>query len=109
MKTRNGFVSNSSSSSFCILGVTTDEIQCRINEIINNNDWHRRCTQGLVYEDWICECDAGGVMGIDPDTMVDSLTVEENKELVAQKINGIFQTHFNKNDISFIADGGYQE
>lgn len=107
MKIRTGFVSNSSSSSFCILGVTTDEIEKQVTLVDENFDWYERCNDDLEFENWISEYESGGAVGIDPHKMDDSLTVAQNKENVAEKINKNFGTAFTKCDIGFITDGGY--
>jgi len=106
MKKRLGFVSNSSSSSFCILGVTTDKIDKAVS-LVDGTDYDDRCVNGLRYERWIAEYEGGGAIGISPHKMDDDLTVAKNKEVVANKINDCFNTSFTKDDMSFIVDGGY--
>lgn len=106
MKVRNGFVSNSSSSSFCILGVTTDEINSKLNPEVEI-DFYEKCSDGLEYESWISEYEEGGAVGVYPCCMVEDKTVAQNKEAVADMINNSFGTDFTKDNIGFITDGGY--
>lgn len=106
MKTRNGFVSNSSSSSFCLLGVTTSEINSKLNQEVEI-DFYEKCSDGLEFENWISEYENGGAVGVDPCHMVEDKTVAQNKEAIADMINNSFGTDFTKSDIGFITDGGY--
>ena len=106
MKIRQGFVSNSSSSSFCILGVTTDEINSKLNSE-NKIDFWEACKDGVTFERWVSEYEDGGAVGIYPSDMTQDKTVTQNKQDVAIKINEQFGTNFGANDIGFITDGGY--
>lgn len=116
MKIRNGFVSNSSSSSFCILGVTSGEIAERIDveklfNKDNEEDWN---------EDWCEIADEFGFdveiglenyyeeycIGIDVDKLDQTIPIIEQKKELAEKLNEKFGTVFTENDIGFMVDGG---
>lgn len=117
MKVRTGFVSNSSSSSFCILGVTSGDIaeQIDIEKLFNPNDendwdeeWYDRANnfgfdvdRGIenYYEDYC--------IGVDIDKLDQTIPIIEQKKELAEKLNEKFGTVFTENDIGFMVDGGH--
>jgi len=119
MKKRLCFVSNSSSSSFCILGVTSKEIEKQVDLIKKTTnkvyadeddedfDWYDFETKELTvhygidnYYDLYC-------LGISPSKMDENLTVAQNMQNVAELINKTFGTTFTKENIGFMTDGGH--
>lgn len=118
MKLKLGFVSNSSSTSFCMLGITLsiinerlrklglseiesdyDEIQDKIN--IDDNiklDFDRGISD--YYGDYI--------IGQNPESLDEDLTILRHKKNIADKINKTFGTDFTGKDVGFHTDGGYE-
>jgi hypothetical protein len=117
MKIRTGFVSNSSSSSFCILGVTSGDIAQQIDVVkfFNSNDeedfdddWYERSEElgfdihsgiDTYYEDY---CLGTSIENID-----EHVSIIIQKKLLADKLNEKFGTKFEINDIRFMVDGGH--
>lgn len=117
MKIRTGFVSNSSSSSFCILGVTSGEIAERIDvEKLFNKDNEEDCD-----EDWYEIADEFGFdvenglenyyeeycIGIDVYKLDQTIPIIEQKKYLAFLLNEKFGTKFTQDDIGFMVDGGH--
>lgn len=109
MKKRMGFVSNSSSSSFCILGVTSDEIeeQIDVNTLSEEFDWYYFSSKDIQVRSGISDYYESYVIGVSPSSLDENLTIVQNKEVVAEKINKVFGTTFTKDDIGFMVDEGY--
>lgn len=109
MKIRNGFVSNSSSSSFCIFGLSfpTGELNS-IEENFEDNIWNLtydvnlECYNGLdKYYDEIC-------IGIDMTSLPRDKTLDEIEVEVQEKLKNIFPKEFEIGKLKIIVDGGYQ-
>lgn len=116
MKIRTGFVSNSSSSSFCILGVTSSEIENQIdveklfnpnNEESWDDDWYELSDKfgfdsyygfDNYYEE---HC-----IGLSVSKLDENIPIIEQKKVLAEKLNEKFGTKFEANDIDFMVDGG---
>lgn len=82
MKIRQGFISNSSTTSFCLYGAyfsNTDEISDKISEAVK---------QG--FKDYSEPHDNGVYVGIPLRTIKDDETFGQFKEKVAEKIKAIF-------------------
>jgi hypothetical protein len=98
MKIRNGFVSNSSSSSFCIVGKQYSEEE--YETIFNDLDW-----ESPIYGVRITEYDPYTV-GLNITTMKDNETLAEFKKRAYEEIHNIDQ-NIKLEDITIHVDGGY--
>lgn len=132
MKVRNGFVSNSSSSSFCLLGMAYSDIQKRMNtQKIESNigkdtneydedmsdddneedmyDMLEKNLKGtsLVYSHGYENYSEDWVVGFNPNKVNDSHTLKDIKKEVSDEINKAFKAITTEEDISFCIDGGY--
>ena len=93
MKIRSGFVSNSSSSSFCIFGIETDKSEEAIpDELLEKYSYH------YGFEN------VTGALGID----VDNLPLDRPLKEIANEMFEDFRPHFGKTNIKFWVDGGYE-
>jgi hypothetical protein len=100
MKIRQGFVSNSSSSSFCILGVSVD------NDTYDKVDSILFKDRILDVESAINDYDDSKYIGLNPSKMKDDETLGQFKDRIvseAAKLGIII----NKDEIDWITDGGY--
>ena len=97
MKIRNGFVSNSSSTSFYLMGVMhkdKDE-----PELIKGSN--------LCVEYACNECDDSIYIGLPPESMKEDETLRQFKQRIFDELNKIFPDEFKIEDLSWITDGGY--
>lgn len=110
MKKRQGFVSNSSSSSFCILGVSSDMLSSHLTESILNSD---EDIESLIeksdfnYEYGISDY-SGIIVGVDPSCLDENKTIKESKEELVKKLNDYFHVNLTSSDLGFYTDGGYE-
>ena len=95
MKVRTGFVSNSSSSSFCIVGVTFNNEEAAPDI----SDTHLHMEYAISEDDWV-------VVGLPPDKMEDEETLLEFKQQIAAEFAKC-NHEIDIGAISFITDGGY--
>lgn len=113
MKIRTGFVSNSSSSSFCILGVTSCDIarQIDVKKLFNKDndeDWYEVSDKfGFDAENGLEDYYADYCIGIDIDKLDQIIPIIEQKKHLADSLNEKFGTKFTKEDIGFMVDGGH--
>lgn len=125
MKIRKGFVSNSSSSSFCILGTLLDEeefpILRELEGVIDEDgdfdlrEWIDCYLSGsenpleLDYSSGIAEYDRCSViLGKNVYKLDSSKTIDQQKTEIEKEIRRIFKIPANTEvPISFYVDGGY--
>lgn len=102
MKIRSGFVSNSSSSSFCILGVeTTSEIFYKIDQI----PYSERTPTTLDNESNISS-EGTYYIGYAPEKMKDNETLSEFKDRIVSEASAL-GISIDRQHISWYTDGGY--
>jgi len=101
MKIRNGFVSNSSSSSFCILGVSIDA------ETMNKLEGlYKELKETRVHTQYSISHDEGKYAGIDVTSMKDDETPLMLKQELVDELTKVGVT-VKLEDVEFIEDGGY--
>ena len=117
MKQRMGFVSNSSSSSFCILGMKAKELWLEnCQECIEK--WNEACNEvyANLRESFLetvegIEEYSGTFVGVSIDTYGSRFadkTPNEMKQIIADEIKKVFYDDTIKaKDIQFFVDGGY--
>jgi len=99
MKKRNGFVSNSSSSSFCLLGIPVPE-----NKSLKSI-WDRIKDTSLDFEYGISEIE-GEVIGFSPEIMKEYETLFDFKN---RTVSDLEKAGFKakSKDLEWLIDGGY--
>jgi len=106
MKTRQGFVSNSSSSSFCILGLVKDE---RFDdENVKTSQWGDLDLSGtdLATAYGIEEYYGQTLVGIHPWAMKEDETLSEFKKRIVSELASI-GVEVNESEIEWHVDGGF--
>jgi hypothetical protein len=109
MKIRNGFVSNSSSSSFCILGKIYgyDEFKKITGEEFIDNVFNKYNIENLTYGYGIeCYNEDDVIIGMDVNELNENLTIKKSKEKVLDKLK-LFDENIKIEDIKFYVDGGF--
>ena len=110
MKIRSGFVSNSSSSSFCVVGVPLEYDDIKKIEELKNMDLCDLSDYSGEY-DFIVEFgydNEAGLMGIDMHDMKDNDTLKSMKERCWNKIKELgLDEMFGYNDIHIINEEIY--
>lgn len=98
MKIRMGFVSNSSSSSFCLLGASVYDPQ-KQEEFVDILDslLHRDLAYYQTYDDGQFL-----VVGTPIDYIDENKTIKELKKDVAERLNKTLKTQYKPEDIEFI-------
>lgn len=102
MKIRSGFVSNSSSSSFCILGV---EVDSETFKKVNAIPYKERNEETLNTETSI-SYEGQYYLGYEPGKMKDDETLGHFKDRIVNAASKLGIT-IKKEELSFITDGGY--
>jgi len=99
MKIRSGFVSNSSSSSFCILGVD-------LTGLDEPKEWKNpKVAQHIT---GIADYYELELIGANPSKMLDDETLREFKQRVLDDINQLgYSKKFTLKDLDWWIDGGY--
>jgi hypothetical protein len=98
MKIRAGFISNSSSSSFCILGVVAD------HDLNSEIKWD--LPKGFVYEYGISDYD-GEFIGMNPESLDENMTIKQHKEYIAKTLSESYGVEVKSEEVSWHCDGGY--
>lgn len=96
MKTRNGFVSNSSSSSFCCFGVALNELPEKLEEADDPYEVVEKANLCLYSEAEDInsgETIAQYIVGRSPDAMLDTETLGEFKNKISDDINALFKQY----------------
>lgn len=102
MKIRSGFVSNSSSSSFCILGVEVDnETYNKVSDLPykERTSTTLDAQSGISYEDVY-------YLGYNPEKMREDETLSQFKDRIVTEAAKLGIT-VEKKKLSWITDGGY--
>lgn len=99
MKIRAGFVSNSSSSSFCILGVEATK------EISSDIKWD--LPKGFTSVYGISDYD-GELIGMYPEGIDENMTIKQTKEYIAKTLSESYGVKVIPEDIRWHMDGGYE-
>jgi len=117
MKIRNGFVSNSSSSSFCLFGIVVgledfkDEVKTLIEEEYGDyfsEYFEKSLPKELDYAEGLDNI-SGTVIGIGPNGIDENRTLKDVKKDLMEKINSsnMFKKEYTTDEICFHHDGGY--
>ena len=107
MKIRTGFVSNSSSSSFCLLGVVFDPEKFGMSEMPDDMWDYFGKDDFLVFKKGVYNY-YGYIVGAYPGKMKDDQTLSSFKKDVLDSLKKYGFTG-SIEDIHFIVDGGYDE
>ena len=104
MKVRLGFVSNSSSSSFCLLGIYLPEnfSEDDFYDILDN-----KAFQTILYiENGIYNYYDQKIIGVTPDRMKEDETLAQFKERICQEFKK-FGLDVKSSELGWFIDGGY--
>jgi len=104
MKIRNGFVSNSSTASFCIVGVSSDDIINKITEADNMFkeaylDYGVFKTENMGYYGYGNDVEYAGLWA---EKLLKDKTIPEAKDWFQNYVYDKFEIHVDKDDIEFI-------
>ncbi len=102
MKIRSGFVSNSSSSSFCILGLEVNEDTF---EKVDSISYSQRDANSLESHYGI-SCEDQRYIGFCPEKMQENETLDQFKDRIVEAASKL-NISIDKKSLSWITDGGY--
>lgn len=105
MKIRHCFVSNSSSSSFCILGVSSDGSWSEVHGKFNG------LPRAYNIESFFDEGEDGYAIGLEVAHLdngdFENRTILDIKSEIAEKLSAVSGESYSAKDVKFYHDGGY--
>lgn len=102
MKIRTGFVSNSSSSSFCILGIESNNEKLNLSE----NEILELDNTDLIHEYGIGDGNESEYMGMNPEQMKDEETLLQFKQRIVDEFKKI-DVNVEVTELLWHTEGGY--
>jgi hypothetical protein len=112
MKTRTGFISNSSSTSFCVFGIAieNEKVMSLLEDIVGKEE----CDVESFFGDFELDAHSGldnypdhYIIGTDVDYLSENIPLREQRKNIANKINSIFGHIVEVEEIGFIVEVGY--
>ena len=112
MKQRIGFVSNSSSTSFCVFGIVMDRdvVMNLLDEMFGTNEYEvEDFFRGFDIDAYsgLDNYSDSYVVGVDVCRISQDITLREQRNIIAGKITSIFGKIVPPNEVDFIVEVGY--